>query len=161
MTTTVADRLNDPRPSDTCPNFGQQRLFSIPATFPAVSQFLETLREDVIALQDFPCGPSWEIALAECLNNIVEHAHCGIEQGRIDIRTSVTDRILSVDLRDRGHPMPQGALPAGQLPSLGKETADLPEGGFGWFLILEISENLVYRRENGENRIKFDVPLSD
>ncbi len=93
--------------------------------------------------------------LAEVLNNVAEHAYGragwaggGGGVGRPGgVRCRVTDR---------GHPMPGGEPPEGLLPAV--QPHDLPEGGFGWFLIRELSRDLRYARIGGENVLSFVVP---
>lgn len=94
-----------------------------------------------------------EIVLAEVLNNIVEHAYSE-SSGEIEVALKLSLDSLAVTVVDRGLPMPDGDAPAGKLKPLG-EFDDLPEGGFGWHLIRTLSRELVYRRENGENRLSF------
>ncbi|WP_245605407.1 ATP-binding protein [Roseicyclus elongatus] len=40
----------------------------------------------------------------------------------------------------------------------GHAATDLPEGGFGWLLIHQISTALTYRRDGGENRLSLTLP---
>ena len=98
---------------------------------------------------------SLQIALAELLNNVVEHAHGDRGEGRIELRLQADRRGLSCSVVDDGIEMPGGTLPAGcddwSLDSL----ADLPEGGFGWYLIRQAVEELRYVRECGLNRVSF------
>ncbi len=96
-----------------------------------------------------------ELVLAEVLNNIVEHA-CAPDGGEIELMLSLADGALTCQIVDRGHPMPGGALPVGRLPPL--DPANLPEGGFGWYLIRSLSEELRYERKADSNRLTFRVP---
>lgn len=98
-----------------------------------------------------------ELVLAEVMNNIVEHAYAG-QPGQIDLAITLVADGLCCRVSDGGRPMPQGAPPAARLPALRAD--DLPEGGFGWFLIRQLSENLRYRRRDGANELSFRVPLS-
>jgi serine/threonine-protein kinase RsbW len=36
---------------------------------------------------------------------------------------------------------------------------DLPEGGFGWFLIRELTKDLQYVRHEDQNRLTFSIPI--
>jgi serine/threonine-protein kinase RsbW len=93
-----------------------------------------------------------EIVIAEALNNIVEHAYAnGV--GEIELQLKWSGGKLSVLITDRGHPMPGGNLPEGQLPPADPD--DLPEGGFGWFLIRSLSQDLRYCRADGRNHLFF------
>ncbi|MEM9708280.1 MAG: ATP-binding protein [Pseudomonadota bacterium] len=107
-------------------------------------------------------APAAELVLAEVLNNVVEHALAEAEQGsRFGLRLSAGPETIAVDVRDRGAPMPGGMAPAGKRPDVNVDLADLPEGGFGWYLIREIAQDLHYARENGENHLAFWLPLAE
>jgi len=96
-----------------------------------------------------------EIVLAEALNNIVEHAYAE-RSGRIEVLMQRRDSDLRFDLIDRGRPMPGAEPPYGHLKEL-LEVDDLPEGGFGWFLIRSLAHSLAYRRVDECNRLSFCV----
>lgn len=128
----------------------------IPADGAAVRAALGALFDTLMlrALPEATRGTA-ELVLAEALNNIVEHA-CAPEGGEIELTLSLADGALTCQIVDRGRPMPGGALPVGHLPPL--DPADLPEGGFGWYLIRSLSEELRYERDQGNNRLTFRVP---
>lgn len=96
-----------------------------------------------------------EIVLAEALNNVVEHAY---RDGPGPIRVCVDHiaPVLQVSIYDQGAPMPGGALPAGQLDPL-EGSRELPEGGFGWFLIRTLTLDLRYERAGDTNHLCFSV----
>lgn len=102
---------------------------------------------------------SIEIVLAEALNNVVEHAYADSEQGEIKLVLRHGRAGLLVEIRDSGLPMPNGRTPVGDHPATDVSNADLPEGGFGWFLIRELARDLVYDRENGENFLIFRMAI--
>ena len=134
----------------------------IDATPQAVSAFLVTLRGDLRARNHpLAAAPSWELVLAELLNNVVEHACDGQPGHGVDFWLRFSAQGVAGRLADRGRPMPGLALPPGREPALGVSTADLPEGGFGWNLIRRLCTRLDYRRTEGENRIDFILPAED
>ncbi len=96
-----------------------------------------------------------QIVLAEVLNNIVEHAYATYA-GDIDLCCEFDDKGLNVLITDRGLPLPLSGLPAGNDP-MEDPGDDLPEGGFGWFLIRTLAEDLNYDRTEGSNRLRFRV----
>ena len=55
--------------------------------------------------------------------------------------------------------MPNGRAPLGDNPRDYARADELPEGGFGWFLIRELAHDLVYDRENGENFLIFRMAI--
>lgn len=94
-----------------------------------------------------------EIVLAEVLNNIVEHAYA-CYPGEIEIRVQIRAQDLQFNIIDAGLAMPDDQLPLGQLRDLGAAD-DLPEGGFGWFLIRTLSRDLSYVRSGRQNQLSF------
>lgn len=139
---------------------------TLAATLPEVRLALARLER---VLEGLHCCPDTmdavQTTLAEVLNNIVEHAYAvppgggqseAGQPGMIDISLCPAEDALLFTVSDRGAPMPGGVLPRGDLPPEG-EVEDLPEGGFGWHLIRLLTEDLVYLRIGGENRLSFLV----
>jgi serine/threonine-protein kinase RsbW len=108
-----------------------------------------------------------EVVLAEVLNNIVEHAYAD-RAGSISVAIRQTGAGLNCLVTDEGNPMPGGQLPAGNHPAqrdgmpdlqLGDlQLDDLPEGGFGWYLIRRLTRDLEYSRNGQQNWLSFVVP---
>lgn len=127
---------------------------ALPGTPLAVREGLDRLLADptLSDLSEDGRGTLWTV-LAEVLNNIVEHAYAQ-RSGDIRLRLWRHGPALSVEVMDHGAPMPGLRLPDGHLAELG-DFQDLPEGGFGWFLIRSLTSGLVYDRIGGENRLRF------
>jgi serine/threonine-protein kinase RsbW len=102
-----------------------------------------------------------ELVLAEALNNIVEHAYpmASIE-GPIRIKGHHHRDGLHIHIVDEGMAMPDGQTPLGCAPSVDVDLMDLPEGGFGWFLIKDLAKDVVYARVEGENRLQLRVAVA-
>lgn len=101
-----------------------------------------------------------EIVLAEVLNNIVEHAYpAGTGAGKITLRCACDTDGLQFSIMDRGRAMPDGRLPIGQQACLDVDLDNLPEGGFGWFLIQDLAKDLHYERSNGENHLRMRLAV--
>ena len=100
-----------------------------------------------------------ELVLAEVLNNIVEHAYRH-SPGDIALTLTRLPDGLAVQVTDTGSAMPGCSLPAGNLPEgLDGPAAALPEGGFGWYLVHNLTRELVYHRMAGQNRLGFTLPI--
>lgn len=134
---------------------------SVGATFAGVREGLETVRRGCLA-QGVPgeVTDNLELVLAETLNNIVEHAFSSSQDGKIDVSVRCEPRGIECLLVDGGKPMPQGVLPKGAVPDLSTDRSDLPEGGFGWFLINSLARNIRYRRIDRHNHLTFKVPTA-
>lgn len=104
------------------------------------------------------CAASTELVLAEVLNNVVEHAYSD-GPGPIMLELRQADGVLACTVSDRGLPMPDGTPPSGRLALHDVPLDDLPEGGFGWYLIRSLTRDLDYVREPMANRLMFLLPL--
>lgn len=133
-------------------------VFQITSTAQAVRLALrDVLGHPVMSgLSDDARGTA-QLVLAEALNNIVEHAY-DRDDGQIDVRLHHSFGRLSCDIVDAGLPMPAGELPAGLAQTIGKDD-DFPEGGFGWFLIRTLTEDLTYRRIDARNHLSFKLNI--
>lgn len=132
---------------------------------------MDSTQEDVsatlIGLRDLlddesvlpPPESSWELVVAEVLNNIVEHAYQDRAGGEIRLHLKFGTERLTVTFTDFGLPMPDGTLPGGEPASVDVALEDLPEGGFGWFLIRSLSEQLDYRHDGASNKLTLTIPL--
>lgn len=98
-----------------------------------------------------------ETVLAEVLNNIVEHAYADGGAGDIAVSFARDDDGLDVVVTDGGAPMPGGRLPEPRKSALDVALDDLPEGGFGWAVIRDLTTRLDYQRCGGVNRLRFRV----
>lgn len=125
---------------------------SLAATEMAVRAALANLRTCLAARKMPPDLLSTvELALAEALNNIVEHAYAPDRPGEIRLAVVLTRDRLRCTLRDRGTPLPDMALPDDDPPDPDVARDTLPEGGFGWFLIRHLTDGLCYARTGDEN----------
>jgi serine/threonine-protein kinase RsbW len=129
---------------------------TIPSNAHAVRDALCALFETLIPNQmPQDTRDAAQIVLAEALNNIVEHAYAQ-SPGEIEVTLAVTERGVTCDIVDFGLPMPNGQLPCGKL-AVHTQLEDLPEGGFGWYLIRTLSQDLNYRREGARNLLSFRI----
>lgn len=113
-----------------------------------------------------------ELALAEVLNNICEHGTM-TEAMRLDgqphaplIHLCVARHVggIACAVTDDGRPLPLSCLDPRDLPFVpgdGTGILRLPEGGFGWFLIQELTASLSYFREGRRNFLAFIVPVTE
>lgn len=102
-----------------------------------------------------------EIVLAEALNNVVEHAYpADGASGPIDIDCRSASDGLHVRIIDDGKAMPGGQIPEGVEATFGDNVSDLPEGGFGWFLIRQLAQDVEYRRDRDQNILNLRLPVS-
>lgn len=105
-------------------------------------------------------GGTVELVLAEAMNNVVEHAYRD-SAGVIELRIANCAEGLYCEVLDDGvgmHGLPAGEEPQSDPPPM---MDDMPEGGFGWFLIRSLARDLRYSRENGRNRLTFRIDLAD
>ncbi|MBU3029147.1 ATP-binding protein [Paracoccus marinaquae] len=103
-----------------------------------------------------------ELVLAEVMNNIAEHAArpSSAGEGAPSIHLSIVrhDGGLACAISDDGVSLPEDCILPRGLPAMDPE--DLPEGGFGWYLIQDLTQALCYYREDQRNFLAFRVPFS-
>lgn len=92
------------------------------------------------------------IAVSEALNNIAEHAYKE-QGGDVTVQAIKVENGLCVRLSDTGIAMPGGQMPLGTCPTTDGPVDALPEGGFGWFMLRELTENMGYERDGGSNHL--------
>ncbi len=108
-------------------------------------------------LNDDHCGMAEQV-IAEALNNVVEHAQAERPGGKIVLETRRNADALECRIMDDGAPMPDDQLPKGELADVSATPLDdLPEGGFGWFLIRTLTCGLNYRRVGDWNHLSFTI----
>lgn len=123
----------------------------------SVRQVLAEVRARFCAGVDPDAVGRLELVLAEVLNNVTEH---GAEARR---RTSIYLSIVQHEtgfacaVTDDGVSLPAECLQPRILPQEG--ASELPEGGFGWYLIQDLTQALCYYREHHRNFLAFTVPF--
>jgi serine/threonine-protein kinase RsbW len=95
-----------------------------------------------------------ELVLAEALNNVVEHALARTQgQTTVEIRGNHGADGLRLSIIDQGEPMPEGQTPSAPTPNLDVAIVDMPEGGFGWFMIHTLAQDVRYIRVGNHNHL--------
>jgi serine/threonine-protein kinase RsbW len=123
----------------------------------ALAKFLDAIRPLNLAKAE---TGTIELVLAEVLNNIVEHAYPDAQaSGPIDIHCAQQRDGLIIRIRDRGARMPDGQLPLGALKPIDVDLEEMPEGGFGWFLIQHLAKDVSYARVGGENHLRMRLAV--
>lgn len=153
-----AERAPDP---DSIPSRMRDVTLAFPGspmavrrTLAAVSEALSTLR-----LSDEEHG-TVELVLAEALNNVVEHAYGGRAAGWVQLTCRHRDAGIVVTIRDRGDPMPRDRAPLADLADGRRSLVDMPEGGFGWFIIRDLARDIAYRRADDTNELTFRIAVA-
>ncbi len=124
----------------------------------ALRQLLQSLQ--VLNLDVEEAG-TIELVVAEALNNICEHAYeDGASSGPIDIRCTQMRDGLHFAIIDQGLPMPDGQTPMGLPANVDVDLMDMPEGGFGWFLIKDLAKDVHYARDGDSNRLSMRVAVA-
>ncbi|MFL4469665.1 ATP-binding protein [Tateyamaria armeniaca] len=102
-----------------------------------------------------------ELVMAEALNNIVEHAYPeGDPDGPINITCSHARDGLHMTVVDNGRAMPDGRTPLGAPVETDVALNDMPEGGFGWFLIKDLAKDVRYDRVESENHLSLRLAVA-
>jgi serine/threonine-protein kinase RsbW len=135
---------------------------SLTSDLQSVRFALRDVRRRIENRQDFAAtADTAEIVLGEALNNVVEHAYQFDDGHPIELSVTFGNGALKVRVEDIGVAMPDGTLPRGDMPALSMDDRSaLPEGGFGWAMIHELTTDLAYRRDKCRNHLSFSIPAS-
>ncbi|MBY5986713.1 ATP-binding protein [Roseovarius atlanticus] len=98
------------------------------------------------------------LAVSEALNNITEHAYADRAPGPVTMTVDLLPDRVDVTLIDSGRAIPGQDLPPAHLPDSAGPRSNLPEGGFGWFLIHSLCRDLTYTRTSGQNTLSLRFP---
>ena len=124
----------------------------------ALAQLLDGLAPLALDVEE---AGTVELVMAEALNNIVEHAYPPADAaGPITISCAQDQDGLRLTVVDLGRPMPDGTTPVGAAANLNVDFCDMPEGGFGWFLIKDLAKDVRYERIGQENRLALRIAVA-
>ena len=91
-----------------------------------------------------------QIVLAEVLNNVIEHGFESENSGTVEIEIKVFDDSLVIQVSDNGMEFTPPNITQTPLQDI-TDIDGLPEGGFGWFLIHEITSSFEFYRMDNKN----------
>ncbi|MEM6372759.1 MAG: ATP-binding protein [Pseudomonadota bacterium] len=124
----------------------------------ALSQLMEGLSPLSLDVEE---SGTVELVMAEALNNIVEHAYPeGDANGPICITCNHRRDGLHMRVVDQGRAMPNGQTPLGAPVETDVALNDMPEGGFGWFLIKDLAKEVTYDRVDAENHLTLRLAVA-
>lgn len=99
------------------------------------------------------------LVLAEALNNVVEHGYLFREDGSITLDILFQKPDLTMQITDQGVVM-QSVPKKKAMDGPEQDFDDLPEGGFGWFLIHSLTNSIAYENRDGYNRLELKMAQS-
>lgn len=102
-----------------------------------------------------------EIVLAEALNNISEHSYGEDAVGEVEVTVVQQGQELLLMIADEGRAMPKSLYPKLQSTIESPDPRELAEGGFGWFLIQQLTQDISYHREGATNRLSLSLTLGN
>lgn len=124
----------------------------------ALNQLLDGLKPLDLDMEE---AGTVELVMAEALNNIVEHAYPEKDGADpIHITCKHAQDGLHLTVVDTGQAMPDGHIPVGTAVDLDVELDDMPEGGFGWFLIKDLAKDVEYVRVDTQNRLRLRLAVA-
>lgn len=136
--------------------------FTVKSGVYAAREASEKLIDSLAALDlDVEETGTVELVMSEALNNIVEHGYPDPDTvGPISIHCEHGNKGLKIRLIDKGLPMPDGKTPIGLAADTDVELTDMPEGGFGWFIIKHLAKDVVYSRVDEANRLELRIAIA-
>jgi len=93
-----------------------------------------------------------QIVLGEALNNVIEHGFEGNGGGAINLMVHCANGKVTAVLEDNGREFMPPNITKTPVDVTGNQLA-LPEGGFGWFLIYQITDSFNFERRKNKNNL--------
>ena len=123
--------------------FGRHEIDS---TYEDVKDLLRKITSALALVFDEAKLGSFELCLAETLNNVVEHSYHEQPGHVIAVSLDRDAEGVRITIRDEGRPNP-ALMKAARMP----DPESLAEGGFGLALIRTIASKVEYERRNSAN----------
>lgn len=93
-----------------------------------------------------------EIAVVEALNNAIIHAYADQSNQRLDLEISCRPDTITITLSDQGACFDYFSKPPCPVPD-NAPIEELPESGFGLYLIHQVMDQVVYSSQTGINTL--------
>ncbi|NMF57615.1 SpoIIE family protein phosphatase [Pseudanabaena yagii] len=90
-----------------------------------------------------------QLIAEEIVVNIIQYGYDNRRDGSIDLRIEITDQKLTMTFADSGKPF--NPLTELSTPDLERDDDQRSLGGFGFFLVQELSDHLDYAYRSGKN----------
>lgn len=90
-----------------------------------------------------------QLIVEEILVNIIQYGYENRSDGNIDLRLEMNEQNLIMTFKDGGKPF--NPLTEVAMPDLTSDDAERSLGGFGFFLVQELSEQVDYAYQDGKN----------
>ena len=134
------------------------RTLHVPSAFAAVGPATEEA-EVWLAEQEVSADASYLVSLAieELVTNCVKYGYDDEATHTIDIVLSVEDGFLRMEVIDDGHAFNPLEAPK---PDLALPLSERPLGGLGIHLLRELSDEMLYERRDGTNRLVLTKRMS-
>lgn len=102
-------------------------------------------------------GQDMNLVLSELLTNIVKYAYsfstAPSQDCKIEVHARILGEYLEVLIIDQGIKLPKYVLEKTKVEIYGDDIFSLPEGGFGWSIVHSIIDQIIYQRDNNNNRL--------
>lgn len=133
-------------------NAVSQRLPARLDQLPAAQEFLRSWAER--AGLDARRAARLALALEEVFVNVCRYAYPPDQPGEVELRVTADPQRFVLDVLDAGPPFDPDSLPT---PDLAAPLDQRPIGGLGWFLVRQMVDELICRREQGRNLVSLVI----
>jgi len=124
-------------------------------TFPSDQELIGAILSEIVVwlrgrdIQTAVCE-NVEIVLVEALNNVIEHAYLFEKTGLVSTEIGHYSQTVTATIRDWGKARSDFSGKR-SMDHSASELNDLPEGGFGLFMMQSLTQEMTYERIEDEN----------
>jgi anti-sigma regulatory factor (Ser/Thr protein kinase) len=96
-----------------------------------------------------------QLAVAEAINNCIEHGYCEDVNGRIDVFTQVREERLTIEIMDDGQPLPIEELEQLLKKPIPEPCENMPllSSGRGLQIMRSTMDSVVFWRQGDRNKL--------
>jgi serine/threonine-protein kinase RsbW len=139
----------------------EYRVAATALSIRAISMSLRAFLENVETISNF--ASMIELAIAEAMNNVLEHAYAGRNRGEIRIEVQWDEMLLTVCIYDQGEEPNRSRvstlLPPPEIGDNLPLTSDLECEGRGLYIMESLMDTLDYSRVGDENCLRMTKNL--
>ena len=128
----------------------KNEMSELEGLYATVNQFLESHNTP------YRSGYAVNLALEELVVNVIRYAFIDDDEHAIDIGLGFFGEQIVLEIRDSGQPFDPR-----EAPPHDPDVEDLQVGGLGLTLVLDIVDELTYRRENDQNHVRVCIQIRD
>lgn len=131
-----------------------EKRLSVPGRYDQISAICDFVADGAVKAGLDEAGVfGVQLACDEACTNIIEHAYGQEDAGSIDVSWQISDKILTVTIKDHGRTFNPDNVPAPEIPTNSQEADQLKVGGLGVHFIRKMMDEISFTSDKKGNTL--------